>query len=294
MSVRSPSALSQYLAPLLRPVALLCVRHGLKIQELFEASKRALLEAARGELLRQGLELNTSRLAVMTGLQRREVMRLLQTPQDESGQANLLLRIVGAWQQGKRYLDRRGKPLALDCEGAESAFAKLVQSVSQDLNPYTVLFELERVGVVERVNGEARLVSQVYVPGDLGHGMQLLSQDQEALVLGVSENIFDQPKVPHLHIATHYDNIPESRLGEIKEWLLRKGREFHQEARAYLGSFDCDVHPEMAEGQGRSRVLVGTFSHSGRYSEWPTTGRVPTDKGSRAGQSKRSLNHDEE
>ena len=291
MSVRSPSTLLRYLAPLLRPIALLCVRHGLKIQELFEASKRALLEAARAELIRQGVELNTSKLAVMTGLQRREVMRLLESPSDEGGQANLLLRIVGAWQQGKRYLDKRGKPMALDCEGAESAFAKLVQSVSQDLNPYTVLFELERVGVVTRVHGEARLVAQVYVPGDLDHSMELLTQDQEALVLGVAENIFDQPEVPHLHIATHYDNIPESRLGEIKEWLLRKGRDFHQEARAYLGGLDRDLNPDLPPGVGRGRVLVGTFSLSGVDGAAPPRGQAGAKGSPRSMRSRRGVRH---
>lgn len=46
------------------------------------------------------------------------------------------------------------------------------RSVSKDLNPYTVLFELERIGAVERLSMQARLCAQVATPrGDALAGL---------------------------------------------------------------------------------------------------------------------------
>ena len=140
------------LKQLLRPVARFCLNRSIKIQDAGEMLKYAFLEIAKEELQRDAKLVSNSRLSVMTGLHRRDVVRLLLDGVEISESAPLLLRVIGQWQQDSRFADKKGHPKSLSIEGKKSEFVDLVQSISKDLNPYTVLFELERVGAVRRVD----------------------------------------------------------------------------------------------------------------------------------------------
>ncbi|MBN8550247.1 MAG: hypothetical protein J0M12_13090 [Deltaproteobacteria bacterium] len=132
-----------------------------------------------------------------------------------------------------------------------------------DLNPYTVLFELERIGAVERTRGGVKLVSRLYNPqGDSVAAMGLLASDMSDLMLAVEENVEGggNVAVPNLHIKTEYDNIPASKISEIREWCLREGSAFHQRVRNYLSQHDRDITAQPSGKDGTVRVAVGAFS----------------------------------
>ncbi len=198
----------------------------------------------------------------MTGLHRRDVMRLVKPRADTAQPRNLLHRVLGTWQGNPRFSNKRGKARPLEVEGKESEFVSLVQSVSSDLNPYTVLFELERVGAVKRDRGKVALCSGVYTPrGDVREGFSLLARDSEDLLRAVETNVLARPDVPNLHIQTEYDNIAPEFLADIKNWFLDQGEAFHERAREYLSRFDADLNPKL-KGRGNGvRVAIGTFSN---------------------------------
>lgn len=130
-----------------------------------------------------GRAISVSRLSVMTGLHRPDVIRLYKTKNIYNSRADVITRIIGQWQSDKRFTTTRGKPRALLFEGKDSEFAKLVCAVSADLNPYTALFELERMGTVERTSKGLILQHRMYLPrGSAVEGFELLSRDAEDLI----------------------------------------------------------------------------------------------------------------
>jgi hypothetical protein len=245
---------------LLRPIARFCIQRSLKFQEFEEAAKLSFIDIATEEMLGQGLEVNTSRISVVTGLQRREVTRLSGSDPLVKEERSLLFKILGSWEQDRKYRTKSGKPRILTVEGKESEFIELVTAVSKDLNPYTVLFELERVGAVERVSQGIKLAERVYVPSEAQEGLSLLADDVEDLVGAVTENVLDQPASPNLHIATRYDNIVEESLPKIREWFLELGAKFHEDARRFLSRYDKDTNVKLKSKRGGAKVSLGSFS----------------------------------
>ena len=69
----------------------------------------------------------------------------------------MISRVVAQWENDRRFLTQAGKPRVLSCDEDDSEFSELVRLVSKDLHPGTVLFELERSGIVERSKRGVRL-----------------------------------------------------------------------------------------------------------------------------------------
>ncbi len=246
---------------LLKPIARFALARGFKLQELIDCLKSACLEVATEQLEFQGEKVNISRLSVLTGLQRKEIRRTRKTDDSPIGNPNLLNRILGCWQSDARFLDDSGKPRLLECEGAESEFCDLVAAVSVDTNPYTVLFGLEQAGAVIRVGKRAKLTKSIYdASKNALEGLDLLGQDSARLHAAVTENIFDKPAEPNLHITTLYDNVCVEDLEHIRKWLLDKGTEFHEAAREFLKKYDKDSNPRLYKKTGGATVSLCAFS----------------------------------
>ncbi|NMC62332.1 MAG: hypothetical protein GYA55_04120 [SAR324 cluster bacterium] len=252
----------QALRALLRPISRFCLKRSIRLQDFIEIAKSVFLEAAAEQVRLQGAIVSTSRLSVITGLHRRDVMRLFNKQESKLGtDTSLVARVIGQWQQDPRFSSKSGKAKILKLEGKCSEFTELVRSVSKDLNPYTVLFELERIGAVSRQQGTICLQSAVYVPtGDVAQGLSLLAADSADLIAAVDENIFSPKELPNLHIKTQYDNLCVENVPEIRKWFLEKGEKFHKEARSFLSKFDKDINPKLKNKTGGARAAIATFS----------------------------------
>lgn len=131
--------------------------------------------------------------------------------------------MIGQWSNNPQFRDKTGRPRALTYEGKSSEFAELIASVSRELNPYAVLFDLERTGTVEKVDGRLSLLSAIYISAaDLRTSITFLANDLSELISAVEENVFDQPEVPNLHLKVHYDNLAQDELPALKRWLLKE------------------------------------------------------------------------
>jgi Family of unknown function (DUF6502) len=101
----------------------------------------------------QGKAATVSALSVATGLRRREVKRLLETPVASAPLAitKLPAAVRLRWLTDPRFLDKHGEPLALPrvAPPGEVSFAELSMSASKDVHPRSMLDELLRVGSVE-------------------------------------------------------------------------------------------------------------------------------------------------
>ncbi len=261
MTAQPGNTLIQCLRLMLRPVVRFCIRRTLSIQDLIESAKVVFLDVAEEELLRKREKVNVSRLSVLSGLHRRDVMRIFQQGKTKDESMAFTTRVVGQWLQDKKFCNKPGSPKVLSLEGEDSEFRKLVRCISSDVNPGTVLFELERVDAVERVKSGVKLKTRAYVPrNNPVEGFKLLASDADDMMTAVEENIFgEEVETPNLHAKTEYDNVAVEDLPTIKQWLYKEGSAFHAKVRNYLAGFDLDLAPK-AQKKGGARVAVGTFS----------------------------------
>lgn len=147
--------------PLLKQLAALAIRFGTTPAELTDILKlECVHQAAQGATLRNG-RVNYSRIAVVTGLTRIEVRRLLTsanviTPATTAPK-NRAWRLVSAWTTDEGYLDELGRPRALELGTSKNGFGALVHAYCGDVPAKAVLAELQRSGTVRLTKGKVQL-----------------------------------------------------------------------------------------------------------------------------------------
>jgi len=145
----------------LRPIARLLMKAGVGYREFAEVSKCAFVDVSTSDFGLRGRPTNISRVAVMTGLTRKEVKRLRDKiaagTEVESTKVIPLSEIIHQWHADKDYLDDSGNPLALQFDSGELSFASLVKKYGGDIPPGAMRTELKRVKAIEE-NSDGNLV----------------------------------------------------------------------------------------------------------------------------------------
>ena len=256
------SQLMKLLALVLRAAVRFCLRHNLRLQDFLECGKTVFIDESAALLREQDLKINISRISLMSGVHRRDVARIREYGLQLHYEQDLITKTLGLWQTGERFLTKARQPRTLTVEGAHPEFNTLVQEVSKDMNPASVLFELQRVGAVEVTNGSAKLVVESYVPkGDPLKGFAILSNDTEDLTQTVEENVLHDPELPQFHARTEYDNVRPEFIPILKRWFLKEGHEFHARVREFVSKYDQDINPDAAfRGKG-IKVTFSAFSN---------------------------------
>jgi|1048.fasta_scaffold55549_2 hypothetical protein len=246
---------------LLKPFARLCIRHGFRLQDITESLKGAFVDVAVEELQKNSAGESVSKISVMSGVHRRDVGMFIKGVQASESAPSLLGKIIGHWQESKSFTDKQGKPKALTVEGANSEFVSLVKAISSDLNAYTVLFELERVGAVKRVGDQVILLRDVLdFQGSLLAGIEILAHDTADIYQAVEENCSLQDPIPNLHIRTEYDSIPVEHARDIKLWILGEGAKFQEKIQKHLSKFDIDsANQQRKKDQELCRISVSSI-----------------------------------
>ena len=163
-------------------------------------------------------KINRSRVAVMTGLSRVEVKRLL------SGQFSMTAsipaqqsrgeRVISGWMTDHRFLDGRGRPQRLPIAGTRASFTSLVRKFGGDVPHRAVLEELRRLRVVRQVGDSLELDARRQLPS--GHASASLSTLIPVLIDGIrlAEKAASSGADPQIHrlTLTARDQLELARL----------------------------------------------------------------------------------
>ena len=244
-------------------LARLLLRHGVSFHAFADLAKRAYVEAARGDFGIPGRKSSSSRVAVLTGLTRKEIQRLVDSaiePDTEASERyNRAARVVTGWVRDKDFSDAHGEPLSLPQDGAKSSFADLVRRYSGDMPPRAVLDELLRVGTVEKLpDGHIRLVARAYIPRTSDRDkLAILGSDVADLIDTIDHNLHrvDQPRFQR---KLMYDNVSREGAGKFRELSAARAQGLMEYLDSWLSQHDRDMNP-AAEGTGRVRTGLGIF-----------------------------------
>lgn len=260
--VESPQRL-QCLKLLLRPVVKYLVQQALPAREVIATVRELFIECAEEYLRNSGQKPNLSKVSLVTGLPRSEVTRasrhrLVETRKNES----LLRKIIGQWEQDKRFLDGRKHPRALTYGVEGSEFHTLVSTVTLQISPGAVAAELKRLGVASDQGGKLSLTPRsIHSETDLREGMSITGRSIGALLACASENLLNSAEMPNLHLFTEYDNVRVTDLPKLRRWMYSEGKKFHRRARDKIARSDEDISATTAkEVQAGGRVTICSFS----------------------------------
>ena len=154
---------------LLRPVVRILLLGSVTWKEAAEACKAAFVEVATEDFGLHGRPTSISRVAILTGLGRREVSRVRQLITSEQppelGRMNAATRVLSGWHLDPEFLDGKGRPLDLPFQGAGPSFTTLARRYGGDIAVITMLHELHRVGAIEeQADGSLRVLKRYYMP----------------------------------------------------------------------------------------------------------------------------------
>jgi hypothetical protein len=141
-------------ARVLKPLVRLLLRQGVAAGELADLCNAVYVEAAADMHRRRSGRINQSTVAIVTGLTRAEVKRLLAqahaTDVRHEWHRHRAMRVLTGWHQDRRFLSASGRPRTLTTKGPKSSFAKLVRRYGGDIPPRSMLDVLLSHGAITR------------------------------------------------------------------------------------------------------------------------------------------------
>lgn len=173
------------LRKMLKPLIKLFISQGVTHAEFSEAAKEVYVEIALRDF-ETNSRINKSRVAILTGLTRKEVKNVIDRAM-ESGLKEKMYsrpeRVLSGWYSDPNYTGPYGMPLELPYESGASdqpSIVTLVKAYSGDMAPRQMLNELLRSGSVVEVDGSYKAISRQYEPtalspelivrlGEIGH-----------------------------------------------------------------------------------------------------------------------------
>jgi hypothetical protein len=161
-------ALARALQVLLLSLARLAVARGLPYATAEEMLKAAFVQAARDVQREPSAARIVSRISTATGINRREVTRLLARRRSAPARPrSLAAEVFAHWTTARAYRDRQGAPRVLPRQGEGASFEALAQSVTRDVHPRSLLDELVRLGLAthDTEHDTVALVRDRFVPG---------------------------------------------------------------------------------------------------------------------------------
>jgi hypothetical protein len=250
----------------LRPLVRIMLRSGVTYKAFAEVVKAVYVDIASNEFRIPGRKQTDSRIAVITGLSRKEVSRVsgLKLPQDAPDPViyNRAARVINGWTQDPAFLDEQGEPRVLAFDEGSPNFSDLVRRHSGDAPPRAVLDEMERVKAVSRSDDATlRLVMRAYVPqlDDL-EKISLMGGAVGQLILTMDRN-FDSESERDMHFQriVSNDKLDPAAAAEFNEFAREESRKFLEKLDNWLAEHEASKQRIQMFSGDLQRVGLGLY-----------------------------------
>jgi hypothetical protein len=141
----------------LEPLVDLMFDTGITVQEFGRLVRDRAVRSAAVRVARESGRVSNSRVAIMTGLGRTEVARILETtepPVDSHIGQHPARKVLAAWHENRRFQDTRGNPAVLPIFGARKSFEQLVAQYGGASPVRAMLDQLTEIGAVEILSAQ--------------------------------------------------------------------------------------------------------------------------------------------
>lgn len=248
---------------LMTPLIRILLRSGITFREFAGVLKDDYVTVCAREMTLPGRRISISRVAIATGLTRREVAKIVRsegkTKWSVWSNAGLAASVLEAWHSDPAFLAPYGYPRDLKIDGTDEVptFEDLVRRFSSDVPHEILVGELIRVGAARVLEGGhyLRVQKRTYIPTDMTAEMiQIFSQAVRRYIETVDYNLgrgkgeakrFDRMVYPDDGLRLVDVEIFQQ---EIREYLETVIQEIDQKSATY---------PRPARARGEQAVQVG-------------------------------------
>jgi len=249
----------------MRPLARRMLARGVTFGRLEARLRELFVAVAERDFALPGRVQTDSRIALLTGINRKEVRRIrLAEPGDaapQSFQRNVAAALVSRWRGHPKACDGKGRPIAIPYQAARGiSFVRLAKETTVDLPPRALLDALIGAGAAE-MRGDERVVLKraAYVPERGSPEMlAMLADDPPELLETMLRNVVDGEESPLLQQKLAFDGIGGDGLPALRAALRREAERLLARSHDVLVRHDRDRNPRAPGGE-RTYAGIGVY-----------------------------------
>lgn len=234
------------LSLMLKPLVRLLIAQGVTHAEFSETAKEVYVEIALRHFETEG-KVNKSRVAILTGLTRKEVKnvvdRALTTAYKEKTHSRPA-RVLTGWYSDPAYQGPYGIPLELPYEASdegEPSFVALVKNYSGDMAPRQMLNQLLEAGSMLEIDGRYKAVSRIFLHkklspsvvdrlGSVGYRFfSTAAKNIDADREGGEKTLFDR-------MVFADDGCTDEVISQFSDYLSTRGQSFLEELDVWFST----------------------------------------------------------
>ena len=260
MASTSPRPIISACRHWLRPVARWLLRSGVTWKEFAELSREVFVDTATEEFGLRGRQTNVSRVALLTGLARREVRRIrsvtrASTPTDAEESLNHASRVLSGWHLDADFLEADGRPRVLPAVD----FAVLLKRYAGDIPTTALVKELVKSGSVEkRPDGAFRALRRYYMPRQMdGHAVERAGSVLADIATTIEHNLSRGERDPSRFEGRAQNRYVDPRhLPAFRAFVEREAQGMLERVDDWLATHES----ESAAGAATVRLGVGVYA----------------------------------
>lgn len=254
----------------LRPLMRVLIRHEMSHAEFSELARQAYVKEAYEHFSIEGRKMTYSRVAVLTGLTRKEVVRQVNLAESDSENSSTssptrAVRVIDGWLRDEEFQTEDGLPAQLPLQGSVGSFAALVARYSGDITLGAIADELVRVGVVVRPTKDTvELIEAGYIPqADEMEKVHILSVCTADLLSTAVHNLSAEQDDRRFQRQLSYADVPESIAEEFRVEAASRSSKLLEDLSNLLLSKKKKFRKSKSTSESVKRVGLGIYYHQG-------------------------------
>jgi len=249
----------------MRPIVKILLRYGIGYREFAEVTKTAFVDVASSDFGLRGRPTNMSRVAVMTGLTRKEVRRL--RDKIVTGDSSISVKttpfseVLHHWHAQSEFTDADGRPKALAFSDGEQSFTALVKRFGGDIPAGAMRTEMKRVGVVrESDSGKLSVVNRTYrSESDHETLVTVLVHGVYTLLSNVAHNTNpDRTDATWAHRIAHTQSLRTPDTRQLRRITKDRIVDFAESIDDIFIAYES-LQEDRNEDESRDAVAVGVY-----------------------------------
>lgn len=257
--------LNQAVRNILTALVRTLLRNGMAYGEFDQIARKVFADVAFRDFAPSGKKQTVSNVAILTGLNRKEVKRMLEIDENQSEtgerQYNRSIRVIGGWINDPDYLRVDGVPRDLAHDG-DVSFSSLVRKYSGDMPVAAMQNALTKsANICMTDDNHVRLLSHAYLPAnDPIEHITILGVDAGQLIDTIDHNIIADAGDLRFQRKASSHQVSVDTIPAVKRFLARKGQAFLEEIDHYL------TEHESEDGEN-TELSIGVFYHQSPMDE---------------------------
>lgn len=233
------STIQRALIKMLRPLVRILIRYGYSCSEFVELNKQLYVEVAHSEFALKDKKQSVSRVAILTGLSRKEVQKIKSQMESRdieyTAPINRANRVILGWMKDSEFTDELNHPKTIPLRGNNASFEVLVKRYSGDITPRAILDELVRIDAVNKVDEDhLQLVTTGYIAKTEEEKLNVMAKCVRDQLNTIDFNFVHPSYESRFQRQIRYVDLPEETAREFKEFSKECSIEFITQLNVFL------------------------------------------------------------